>query len=147
MKWGMKKPPVIGRRPRNRALLWCTAALVMLAGVAVLYCFDPARTWFYPPCMFHVLTGWNCPGCGGLRAMHKLLHGDLPGAFHSNPLVVSLIPVAVWLVARGVRQSKVGPSQANSLVPISLLWVLLGVTLVFGLLRNLPLAQFGRVSP
>lgn len=31
----------------------------------------------YPLCLFKLLTGWNCPFCGGLRLMHDLLHGDL----------------------------------------------------------------------
>ena len=48
--------------------------------------------------------GFYCPGCGGLRAVHDLTHGDVGAALSSNILVTLLIPVvssaAVWLADR-----------------------------------------------
>ncbi len=141
------KPPVINKSKLGR--LWlCTGLLAMfMSAAAVLYSFDPTRTWFYPPCMFHALTGLNCPGCGGLRAIHKLLHGNLKGALRSNALVVLLVPVVLWLGARAVWEGKAHLRPANSPVHMPLLWVLLGVTIMFGVLRNLPLEQFAWMSP
>src|SRR4029077_15194960 len=37
----------------------------LLAGSGVLYTFSPTEHSFYPICLFHALTGWQCPGCGG----------------------------------------------------------------------------------
>ena len=37
------------------------------------------------PCLFHLVTGAYCPGCGGTRALLALLHGRL----------------AVWMTALG----------------------------------------------
>ena len=50
-------------------------ALIALgfAGVAVLYTFDPRNPGTYPICPFLGLTGFHCPGCGTLRALHQLL--------------------------------------------------------------------------
>ena len=39
----------------------------------------------YPTCPFLAITGWYCPGCGSLRAVHDLLHGDLAGAVRPQP--------------------------------------------------------------
>jgi hypothetical protein len=39
------------------------------------------------PCLFHALTGYYCPGCGGTRAVEALLHGQLLRAFAYHPLV------------------------------------------------------------
>ena len=29
------------------------------------------------PCLFHLATGYYCPGCGGTRAIASLLHGQV----------------------------------------------------------------------
>ena len=38
----------------------------------------------FPACPFKLLTGWNCPACGGLRMTHDLLHGNLSAAVVDN---------------------------------------------------------------
>ena len=68
-----------------------TVALIAGVTVIVLFytIFDPELPWM-PKCVFHALTGWDCPGCGSQRAIHALLHGR----------VVCLLPVmAVWAFA------------------------------------------------
>ena len=58
---------------RSRKLAWLIAAGAMAIGVSIVYAFDPSTARFYPPCVFHSLTGLQCPGCGGTRALHALL--------------------------------------------------------------------------
>jgi len=50
-------------------------------------------------CLIRNLFGIKCPGCGMIRAMSYIFHGDLKGAFHSNKLVVIVFPLLcyVWL--------------------------------------------------
>ena len=48
------------------------------------------------PCPFRLLTGWDCPLCGGTRMGEALLHGDIQAAFGFNP------PALVSLVILGV---------------------------------------------
>lgn len=67
------------------------------SALAVLYTFPPSEYSFYPRCPFYALTGWLCPGCGGTRALHELLHLNLRGALHYNALVTALLPfVLMW---------------------------------------------------
>jgi len=73
---------------------WAASALVIVAGW-IVYTFPPAASTWYPRCVFHTLTGYDCPGCGGTRAMHQLLHGHVREAFALNPLLFVLIPVAL----------------------------------------------------
>ena len=40
------------------------------------------------PCLFHVVTGAYCPGCGGTRAFLALLHGRVADSIRLNPLVL-----------------------------------------------------------
>jgi hypothetical protein len=42
--------------------------------------------------------GFSCPGCGGLRAVNDLTHGDVGAALSSNLVVTALIPVAIVLL-------------------------------------------------
>ncbi len=46
--------------------------------------------WIFPPdgCVLHNLTGYYCPGCGGTRAIHALLHGHIVRSFFYHPIVV-----------------------------------------------------------
>ncbi len=78
-----------------------TVALIAGVTVIVLFyaIFDPELPWM-PKCMFHALTGWNCPGCGSQRAIHALLHGRVADAWSYNALVVCLLPLmALWTFA------------------------------------------------
>ncbi|HLY98631.1 MAG TPA: DUF2752 domain-containing protein [Candidatus Angelobacter sp.] len=66
-----------------------------VAGGAVLYRFSPTENGFYLRCPFHALTGLQCPGCGGTRAVYQILHLHLGQAFHLNAMVTVLGPFAL----------------------------------------------------
>jgi hypothetical protein len=71
----------------------------LVAGCGVLYIFVPSEHTFYPRCLFHSLTGLQCPGCGGTRALYQLLHLHISEALRLNALVTILAPVALaWFV-------------------------------------------------
>ena len=40
------------------------------------------------PCLFHLLTGLYCPGCGGTRAVRAMAAGNLRLSFQYHPLVL-----------------------------------------------------------
>ena len=64
--------------------------LAAAAGFLYLYFVDPLTSPFAPPCLFTAIFGAHCPGCGSLRALHALAHGDLKAALEFNaPLVTS----------------------------------------------------------
>ena len=44
-------------------------------------------TKIFPPCMFHALTGFSCPGCGSTRAVSALLRGDLLTSLKLQPAI------------------------------------------------------------
>ncbi len=113
------------------------------AMAAVLFFFSPEEYAFYPRCLLHTLTGLQCPGCGGLRAAHQLLHGNVAAAFHYNPLLVLLSPLlAAFVIAM------IGRETAGRQVPLLFkhqvwIWLLLGLLVVCGITRNLPLRRLG----
>jgi hypothetical protein len=105
---------------------------VFLGGLAYVGVGDPHRPDFgFPPCPFKALTGWNCPGCGGLRMTHDLLHGDLAAAVVDNVfLLVGLPLLAVWLLVRWRR--------GQSLMPMPAVVVIVVAAVSWMVVRNLP---------
>src|SRR5258708_21591903 len=70
----------------------------LAAGSLILFNFSPTEHGFYPVCPFHALTGLQCPGCGGTRALYQFLHLHWAGAGRPNGLGALLAPGAfLWL--------------------------------------------------
>src|SRR5258708_38294942 len=46
----------------------------LAAGSLILFNFSPTERGFYPVCPFHALSGLQCPGCGGTRALFEVVH-------------------------------------------------------------------------
>jgi uncharacterized protein DUF2752 len=85
----------------------------------------------FPICPFRLLTGLNCPGCGALRTIHDVLHGDLAAAINDNVLLLVGVPLlAGWILLR--RRS--GRSPLTLPAAAAVLITLLAWTVV----RNLP---------
>ena len=83
---------------------WQFATLAAAGAGACLYValVDPNTSSAYPQCPLRAMTGWDCAGCGGLRATHALLTGDLPRAVDHNLLVVLLAPLAIYGIVQVV---------------------------------------------
>ena len=113
-----------------------TMGIFLALVLVVLWRYEPAGQFFYPRCAFHELTGWKCPGCGGTRAAHALLHGNLTEAWQQNPLAVLLTPGAAWLFAREIRGRSTGRWWRWPHLP-KWVWVAAGgIIAAFGVLRN-----------
>jgi len=116
-------------------------AAVSIGAGAVVFFFNPATHNFYPVCLFHKLTGLNCPGCGATRSLYALLHGNFALAFRDNALFILTLAT---LTARGlwfaVRFFSGRP--AGIFPPPKSLWIFLAVALLFGVFRNLPAFPF-----
>lgn len=56
-------------------------------------------TWFRMPCLYQMMTGLYCPGCGGTRAVRALLSGHPVLSFLYHPVVPYMAAVAVWAAA------------------------------------------------
>jgi hypothetical protein len=96
----------------------------------------------YPRCLLKAVTGIDCPGCGGTRAMYSLLHGDLAGAADHNIIVFAVVPLMLYFLVRyllmgfGVRLPL---PKANRWTG----WATLVLVLAFTVVRNLTVTPFG----
>lgn len=147
-------PPAASSRasspPPLRAPVLVGAGGVALS--AALLVRDPHAPGAWPPCPFLALTGVPCPGCGGLRAVHDLLTGDLVGALSSNAwavltAVLCVGTYAAWLVSR-VASTRRGATPGARAATALTAWMSAHATvlatawgvglLAFGVLRLLP---------
>jgi hypothetical protein len=107
--------------------------LIPLSLFALLFFADPRGHSFFPPCLFHQVTGWNCPGCGATRATHDLLHGQFVRAFRDNALLVAALPLLATL--SGWKFFRLTPTVMLS---PRWLWLLAPLAVAFSVWRNLP---------
>lgn len=102
----------------------------------ILYNFNPATSKMYPICVVRYLTGFDCPGCGALRATHQILHGNFISAFKLNPLFTLVLPFLLYsclsLIARDFLKL---PVPAIFIKPV-FIWLILSVIVSFGVFRN-----------
>lgn len=52
-----------------------------------------------PPCIFHLMTGYYCPGCGGTRALRALLNGRLLQSAWYHPFIPYAAAVYLYFMA------------------------------------------------
>ena len=115
-----------------------------LAGLVLGVCFlRPGSTPFLPPCPFHLLTGFYCPGCGSTRMLYFLVHGHPYLAFRQNPLALLVFPWVLYglgrqILARRSLRFRVHPRWVTAF---------LVVIIVFTVLRNIPYAPFSALAP
>ena len=117
----------------SRHRLYAAGSGVLLAGtLGYIGLVDPHNPHSaYPLCPFKLLTGWNCPACGGLRMVHDLLHGDVLASINDNVFLLVAIPLlAGWVVLRRRR--------GKSWLPIPAVLALTLAAIVWTVLRNLP---------
>lgn len=133
----------------NRANLikvFC-ALLVVLLGLVVLYFFKPGQSPIYPPCPFHFITGLYCPGCGSLRAIHALLHGEILTALDFNPLMVVSIPfLAYGFISLALYRIR-GRGLPQLIKHPFWVWAVLALIVIYTILRNLPFYPFSVLAP
>lgn len=81
---------------KNQLLLIC---FLVSLGLVIFYNFDPANSSnIYPPSLTREWGGFYCAGCGTLRAIHQLLHGNWQAALRLNPLLVIALPYCLYWV-------------------------------------------------
>lgn len=85
--------------PAAVAVAGCTGCALVLWG-------DPTTPGGpLPVCPTKALLGITCPGCGSMRMVYSLLHGDLGAAVHFNAVALVALPLlagawVAWALAR-----------------------------------------------
>lgn len=131
--------------PGGKLVYW-SVVLLGLALLIGLYAADPATVSFFPVCPFHAATGLHCPGCGTLRGLHQLLHGNLFAALDLNALMVVALPfIGYAFVAHGAEL------LGYRLPPVRVTpWLARGtvaLVILFWVARNLAVSPLAHLAP
>lgn len=117
------------------------APIAVAAGTAAIVGYiaavNPHEGGHYPTCPSLLITGWYCPGCGSLRAIHDLAHGDLVGALGMNIFAVIAIPWLLWRWARWTA-SALGRPLVQPLAPAWAIYGLGALIIAYWVARNIP---------
>lgn len=111
-----------------------------VAAVGYVHVVDPNQSGNYPTCVFLLLTGHYCPGCGGLRMVHALTHGHLIEGADLNVLGLLVLPLVGYLWLRWVI-SAVRGNVTDQVLPRAVVWALPVATALFWVVRNTTMGQ------
>lgn len=128
-------PTAPGRWTRLRTpVLLALGAVGACAAVAAR---DPNEPGSWLMCPYLATTGFVCPGCGTLRAVHALTQGDVATAWQRNPGLLLTVPVLVLVWLTAVRRAWLGVPRRWTPGP-RLLAVLPVLVAAYWVLRNVP---------
>lgn len=110
------------------------SALIILF-IGALYAFAIHILGRGIPCLFNLVTGFKCPGCGVTRMCLSLLRLDFAAAFAENQVLFCLIPIMLLVAARLIYlYVKKGTVQDRLTRPLIIMMI--AVLLVWGVVRN-----------
>ena len=111
--------------------------VILVSAISVVSYFflnDPSTARIGIPCLIRESTGWSCWGCGGQRAFHQLMHGNIEAALKFNALVFpATILFAYILFAELTEKPLAYQLLRRRAVQISVA----AFILIFTILRNL----------
>lgn len=110
-------------------------AIALCAGLA--YAWLVSKIGFGIPCIFHTVTGLDCPSCGVSRMCIALLQLRFADAFGYNPAMFCLLPLFLsvgigWIIGY-VRHGRTELQRWMYAAVIFMICVLI----LFGIARNL----------
>ena len=126
----------------------CLVIILFGAFFYYFYTYNPADSGHFISCPSKSILGLNCPGCGSQRLIHSLFHLDFVQAFHYNPLIFILLPFLIYLLIISLSnwifstKHQMGILRKNWFI-----FMMLGIFLIYGILRNLPFYPFTLLSP
>jgi hypothetical protein len=119
----------------------------MAAGAGIVAYFEPGKTNLFPVCPLFAMTGLACPGCGMTRGFHSLFHGDVLAALDYNALLPIAAVMVGYLFVSLVTASWRGRGLSWNVFRPAVLWSVLAVTIVFAVVRNIPIYPFNVLYP
>ncbi len=126
----MSRKPSVNRKKLRAFLIFA---------VILLLCFLIVKQLgFGIPCVFHLITGLKCPGCGVTRMFLHLASLEFKEAFYDNICLFCLLPPALVLIIYHsvLYLTDRKPSQGFKKAENRLFIVLAALLIIWGIIRN-----------
>jgi hypothetical protein len=122
-----------GKRKRIYKLL---AILGAIAAVLLTYALIVHFTGYGIPCIFKRRLGLECSACGLSRAAASLISLDFAAAFSYNAIWPLYLAYGLWIAISGSYKYLKNGEGLSLPRPMWLNFVILGVMLAYGVVRN-----------
>ena len=110
--------------------------VVGLCLILLYFYIDPATSYFVPKCPFKMLTGYDCPSCGGQRALHALLNGRFYDAFMLNPFLFLVAPYLLAILYSTFSKSRVAAAIKPFVSHQTMVYTYIALYLLWWIVRN-----------
>lgn len=114
--------------------------------VFVYFYFNP-NSMLFPKCPLYSTTGIYCPGCGSQRALHSLLHLNFREVIQYNVLFLAGILLGIYHYTIALLNHFYNKKYTSILSNKKTLLFLLGIVILFWILRNIPTYPFTLLAP
>ena len=118
-----------------------------IASFFVLFFINPEKNFYIQLCLFNKLTGWYCPGCGGIRGTHYLLNGEILKSIKYNLFLIPVLLIYGYYVLSELVFLISGKELPKPKFSLWLIIFLFVITISYTILRNLPSASFEFLRP
>ena len=135
------------KMPHARPIITFGVPLIAIGGAVALFYLNPSEYSFFPKCTFYKATGYSCPGCGSTRALFNLTHGNVLEALRLNPGVIALLTISITDYSRYILATKRAEKFHSLFGNVKLIFSIIGMMLVYGILRNIPWTPFTNLTP
>lgn len=125
------------------------SAIALSFMLIMYYNYEESDSGWSIQCGVYQVTGLYCPGCGGQRAFHYLLHGEIGKSLRYNALFIVSIPFFLYLyyILVSVYLLKGKYNAKGFLFSKNFAIIFLLILFVYFILRNIPFSPFTYLIP
>jgi hypothetical protein len=118
------------------------STLIGILGMA--YYLFGKYTGLYIPCVFRLVTGLYCPGCGSTRLAAALIEGRFMAAFRSNEALFLILPFLTIIFIKYLIRYIKGIQRSTTRTEKIVTGIMLAGVIAFGIMRNIPYFSYLR---
>jgi hypothetical protein len=94
-------------------------------------------TGLYIPCIFHLVTGLWCCGCGGTRMFISIFKGNFKQAFYYNQLLFISLPLFIFFYLDLLLSFIIKKEPLYKKVPNWIYYIYIVILIIFMIIRNI----------
>ncbi len=117
--------------------------VLSILAALLFFSLNPENHMFFPKCLVKEHLGIYCSGCGSQRALHDLMHLRIGKVFGHNALFLPFLMVVLHHVLVKVNLLKGKTILEYRYAPL----IILGIVVVFTVVRNLDIYPFSYLAP
>ncbi|MBH1941742.1 DUF2752 domain-containing protein [Mobilitalea sibirica] len=122
----------------KQRIIKLSCIIFIIGTLGISYYIFSKYTGIYIPCIFHEITGLYCPGCGITRMLASLIEGNVYRAFQSNEALFILLPFFAFEFVIYIVKSVKGLARKVSRLHSFVYLFVLGILILYGVMRNIP---------